>query len=86
MHPSKRPGSILLLLAGLILLLLMIGIAVVPVVHCRSCEIEIAVREAEAQDPPGTPAPIHECSHCNGTGRVTLLKQWLVPCEYERVQ
>jgi len=86
--PNSRPfglGMICFNLVALILLLVMVAGAFAPIVHCRSCEIEIAVREGEVTNPREPPPP-HLCSHCNGRGRVTLLKMWLTPCEFERIQ
>jgi hypothetical protein len=84
---AKRPRSVALLV-GLVLLLTVAGMfaALAPIGHCRSCEIEIAVRTAESEDSLRRPVDPHVCSHCNGKGRVTLLNMWLKTCGYGRVQ
>lgn len=76
----ERPGSLVPLLAGLLLLLTAVGVfvAVVPVYRCHACEVDIAVAKGVSPLRPGPPAPVvHRCSHCNGHGRVSALTRWL---------
>lgn len=76
----KRAGSITYLLVGLILMLAGAGlfVAFAPVVRCQRCAIAIAIEKGIARLTPGpAPANPHNCSHCDGKGRVTLLTHWL---------
>src|SRR5712692_3924602 len=84
---NRQSRSVTALLVGLVVLVTAAGMfaALVPICHCRSCEIEIAVRAAEAEDSLRMPVAPHVCSHCNGRGRVTLLKMWLTDCGYSHV-
>jgi len=85
-HP-KSPNSAALLVGFLLILIAgLMCSAFVPIGHCRSCKIEIAVRAGEATDSLGLPPEPHVCSHCNGKGRVTLIRMWLVDCPYLRIQ
>jgi len=82
-NAAKRSGSMTFLLASLVLLVAAAGlfVAFAPVVRCTNCEIDIAIKKGIRHVgvtlgvAPEAP-PSHDCSHCDGKGRVSLLTHW----------
>jgi hypothetical protein len=76
---SKRSRSLVLLPVGLLLLATAAAlVTLIPFYTCPQCEVDIAVKKGVSPLMAGPAVPVvHDCSHCNGYGRVTALTHWL---------